>query len=134
MALLDYGSAEANYTLGLTQLGALLKRRSLVVVFTDFTDATGAELMIENLTRLMRRHRVLFVVMRDEPLEATAAAAPTDPQAVARAVTAHALLQSRAVVIARLARLGAVIIDAPAGRIGPALISAYLDLKRAEGP
>ena len=40
-----------------------------MVVFTDFADATSAELMIENVARLMRTHLVLFVVFRDEELE-----------------------------------------------------------------
>ncbi|HEY5290489.1 MAG TPA: DUF58 domain-containing protein, partial [Caulobacteraceae bacterium] len=117
---------------GLTQLGASLKRRSMVVVFTEFTDSTTAELMIENMTRLARRHLVLFVVFRDEELEAIAAREPAAPEDVTRAVTAAALLKNREVVIERLRRLGAQILDAPAARIGPALISAYLDLKRRE--
>jgi uncharacterized protein (DUF58 family) len=129
---LDYGDDETNYTLGLTQLGALLDRRSLVVVFTEFADATSAELMVETLGRLLRRHVVLFVAMRDEELEAIARAEPATPEAVARAVTAHALMRSRGLVIARLARLGARIVDAPASRLGAALISAYLELKRAD--
>jgi uncharacterized protein (DUF58 family) len=75
---------------------------------------------------------VLFVAMRDEELEAIARAEPATSEAVARAVTAHALMKSRGLVIARLARLGARIVDAPAAKLGPALISAYLELKRAD--
>jgi uncharacterized protein (DUF58 family) len=129
-AALDYSSEEANFTLGLTQLGAVLERRSLVVVFTDFADTTSAQLMLENVTRLTRRHRVLFVVMRDDELEAIARSEPLSADDVSRAVTAAALLQSRAVVVERLRRLGVRILDAPAAGVGPALIAAYLDLKR----
>jgi uncharacterized protein (DUF58 family) len=131
-AALDYSSEETNYTLCLTRLGASLKRRSLVVVFTDFTDATAAELMIENVTRLVRRHLVVFVVFRDEVLEAILRRRPVTAEDVTRSVTAASLLRSREVVIGRLRRLGVQIIDAPAARIGPALISTYLDLKRRE--
>jgi uncharacterized protein (DUF58 family) len=129
---LDYSAEETNYTLGMTELGAHLKRRSLVTVFTDFTDSTTAEMMIENAGRLARRHLVLFVIFRDEELEAIAAREPAAAEDVTRAVTAAALLRSREVVIERLRRLGVQILDAPAARIGPALISAYLDLKRRE--
>jgi uncharacterized protein (DUF58 family) len=132
LAGLDYGASETNYTLGLSQLGALLKRRTLIVVFTDFADPTSAELMVETLGRLLARHVVLFVAFRDEELEAIAAAEPADAFAVSRAVTAHALLETRALVIARLERLGVRIVDAPASRMGPALVSAYLDMVRAE--
>jgi uncharacterized protein (DUF58 family) len=129
-ALLDYSNEEANFTLGLTQLGSVLDRRTLVVVFTDFADATSAQLMLENVTRLTRRHRVLFVVMRDEELEAIVRSEPMTADDVARAVTAAALLQSRAVVVERLRRLGVRILDAPAATVGAALVTAYLDLKR----
>ena len=132
LAALDYSPEETNYTLGLTQLGVSLRRRSLVVVFTDFADSTTAELMVENLTRLLRRHVVLFVVMRDEELEAIARAEPLTAAAVSSAVTARTLLKSRDVVIARLARLGVHVVDAPALTIGSALIGAYLDLKRRD--
>jgi uncharacterized protein (DUF58 family) len=131
-ARLDYSSEETNYTLGLTQLGAALERRALIVVFTDFADSTSAELMLENVGRLMKRHLVLFVVFRDEELEAIARREPIDPEAVSRAVTAEALLRERDLVIVRLARMGAHIVDAPAASIGPALLSAYIDLKRRD--
>ena len=129
---IDYSPEETNYTLGLTELGARLQRRSLVVVFTEFTDQTTAELMIENVGRLVRRHLVLFVMFRDEELEALVAREPTTAEDVTRAVTAQALLTNREVVIERLRRLGVHIVDAPAGRMGPALLDAYLDLKRRE--
>jgi uncharacterized protein (DUF58 family) len=130
VAAIDYGVEETNFTLGLTQLGAALQRRSLVVVFTDFADSTTAELMLENLGRLVRRHLVLFVVLRDEELEGIVRREPVDADAVSRAVTAQGLLRGREVVVGRLRRLGAHVIDAAADQIGPALISAYLDLKR----
>ena len=131
-ARLDYSAEEPNYTLALTQLGAALERRALVVIFTDFADTTSAELMLENVGRLMKRHLVLFVVFRDEELEAIARGEPTDAEAVARAVTAETLLRERDLVIARLVHMGAHIVDAPAAAIGTALLSAYIDLKRRD--
>jgi uncharacterized protein (DUF58 family) len=131
-ARLDYSAEETNYTLALTQLGAALERRSLIVVFTDFADTTSAELMLENVGRLIKRHLVLFVIFRDEELETIARREPVDPEAVARAVTAEALLRERDLVIARLVRMGALIVDAPVQAVGPALLSAYIDLKQRE--
>jgi uncharacterized protein (DUF58 family) len=131
-AAIDYSSAETNFTLGLTQLSAQLQRRSLVVVFTDFADSTSAELMVENLGRLLSRHLVLFVAFRDEELEALLRAEPESPDDVSRAVIAHTLLKEREVVIGRLRRLGVQVLDAPADRLGPALLNAYLELKRKE--
>jgi uncharacterized protein (DUF58 family) len=131
-AAIDYSTAETNFTLGLTQLSAQLQRRSLVVVFTDFADSTSAELMVENLARLLARHLVLFVAFRDEELEDLVQVEPTSPDDVSRAVIAQSLLREREVVIGRLRRLGVQIVDAPADRMGPELLNAYLELKRRE--
>jgi len=127
---IDYSDDETNYTLGLTQLSGTLKRRSLVVVFTDFEDSTSAELMIENIERLLARHLVLFVVFRDEELESMADKEPGAAEDVSRAVIADALLRERDVVITRLRRLGVEIVDAPAERVGVALLNTYLKVKR----
>ena len=131
-ASVDYSTAETNFTLGLTQLAARLQRRSLVVVFTDFADATSAELMVENLGRLLSRHLVLFVAFRDEELETLVRAEPVSPDDVSRAVIAHTLLREREVVISRLRRLGVQVLEAPAERLGPELLNAYLELKRKD--
>jgi uncharacterized protein (DUF58 family) len=131
-ASLDYSTEETNFTLGLTTLAGRLDRRALVVVFTDFADPTSAELMIENVGRLMRTHLVLFVVFRDEELETLAHAEPKEPDDVSRAVIAGALLKQRQGVVARLQRLGAEIVDARPDELGPALVSRYLDAKRRE--
>jgi len=101
-------------------------------VFTDFADPTSAELMIENVGRLMRTHLVLFVVFRDEELEALAEAEPTEPDDVSRAVIAAGLLRQREIVIGRLERLGARLVEARGEDLGLSLVNAYLDAKRRE--
>jgi uncharacterized protein (DUF58 family) len=127
---IDYSTEETNFTLGLTQLSGELKRRSLIVVFTDFADSTSAQLMIENIERLLKRHLVLFVVFRDEELETMADKEPADGRDISRALIADTLLREREVVITRLHRLGVEVVDAPAERVGISLLNAYLDVKR----
>ncbi len=129
-AALDYTAEEANFTLALSSLTARLRRRSLIVVFSDFTDPTSAELMIENLARLTRRHVVMFVVMADAELGGIIDAPVTDLQDAAMAVTASALLRQRALVLQRLRRCGVDVIEAPHALIGTRLLDAYLAVKR----
>ncbi len=131
-ASIDYSTAETNFTLGLTTLAGKLDRRALVVVFTDFADPTSAELMLENVTRLLRTHLVLFVVLRDEELESLADREPKDADDVTRAVIAGSMLQQREVVLNRLRRAGAQIVEASAARLGPDVVNSYLDAKRRE--
>lgn len=129
---IDYSTRETNFTLALATLSGALQRRSLVVVFTDFTDTTAAGLMIESLGRLLKRHLVLFVVMRDAELEDLTLVEPDSAEDVSRAVVAGTLLREREAVIARLRRMGAHIVDAPASQVGPDVVNAYLDLKRRD--
>lgn len=127
---LDYRAEETNYTLAMITLATRLKHRSLVVVFTDFADPTSAELLLRAAGPLIERHLVLFVVMQDDELEELADAEPEDSLDVSRAVAATALLRQRAVVINRLRRLGAFVVDAPHDAIGTRLLDSYLDMKR----
>ena len=132
-AELDYRPEEANFTLALSTLAARLQRHSLVVLFAEFTDPTGAELMIESVARLVARHRVLFVVLRDEELEDLTTREPASVQAIGVAVAADALARQRALVLARLRRLGVDIVEAPWREVGTRLLDAYLALKRSAG-
>jgi uncharacterized protein (DUF58 family) len=129
-AQLDYCAEEPNFTLAIADLSARLQRRSLVVMFTEFTDPAGAELMIESVGRLVRRHRVLFVTFADEELESMAAAAPQTAEKLAGAVSAEALLRARELVIMRLRQMGVDVISAPHARIGTRLLDAYLAIRR----
>ena len=127
---IDYSASETNYTLALATLTAELQRRSLIIVFTEFTDTINAELMLSAVGTLLKRHLVLFVVLRDEELESFAAVDPVEPDDVSRAVTAAALLRERRLVITRLRHLGVHVVEAAGAEAGPALVAAYLDLKR----
>jgi len=131
-AEIDYSSAETNHTFGLAMLAERLQRRSMVVVFTDFSDATGAEFMVSALARLARKHVVVFVVFADEELESLIHEPPHTPEDVSRAVVAARLLRERKLVITRLRRLGVEIVAAPVDRLGEALVAAYDKLRRHE--
>ena len=109
-----------------------LSRRSLIVVLTDFVDTISAELMVENLDRLSRRHLLVFVALQDPGLAATADRAPAGVLDLNRAVVAGGLLRDREVVLRRLRRLGILPIDAPPAAITSRLINTYLEIKRRE--
>jgi len=126
----DYSDRETNYTLALATLATGLQRRSLIVFFTDFADTVSAELMLSAMGTLLKRHLVLFILFRDEELEAFAARTPEHAEDVTRAVTAAALLRQRSLVVNRLRRLGVHVIETAHDRAGPALVNAYLEVKQ----
>ncbi len=129
---LAYTASETNFTLGLAELSTRLKRRSLVVVLTDFVDVVTAELMIENLDRLARRHVVVFVTLRDPGLETIAAAPPAQLTSLYRSVVAGDFVRERELVLRRLRRLGIACLDAPPSQVSTQLLNKYLDIKRRE--
>lgn len=131
-ASLDYSPREPNFTLALATLTARLKRRSLIVLFSDFADPTSAELMVESVERLVRHHLVIFVTMEDAELAGLTEAEPARLRDLATAVAAGALARQRALVLQRLRRLGVDVIEAPWETIGYRLLDRYLAAKRAE--
>jgi len=128
----DYWPLETNYTLGLAQLGAHLQRRSLVVIFTEFTDSTTAELMLENIARLLKTHLVVFVVSEDEELLELEQAEIRRPSDVTKAVLAGALSSERELVVGRLRRMGVDILRANYDSLGPALLARYAEIKQRD--
>ncbi|MFM9853558.1 MAG: DUF58 domain-containing protein [Sphingomonadaceae bacterium] len=127
---LDYSTEETNHVLALSTLSQQLKRRSLIILFTDFTDPTGADLLVRALGWLIKRHVVLFVVMRDADLTALMNAEPIDARDVTRSVAAAALVGEQRKVMARLRRLGLDVIEADHHQIGLQLVAAYIAIKQ----
>jgi uncharacterized protein (DUF58 family) len=127
---LDYRHTETNFTLGLAELGSRLRRRALVILFTDFVDTVTAELMIEATQRIARRHVVIFVTLRDAVLHGIADASPMSFGHVAQSVIAHDFLRDRMTVFERLSRLGVHCLDVPSRSLPIGLINRYLLIKQ----
>jgi uncharacterized protein (DUF58 family) len=129
-ASFDYYHTETNFTLGLAELSARLKRRALVILFTDFIDTVTAELLVEATARVARRHVVVFVTLRDAVLHGIADAPPNRFEDVAKAVIAYDFLRERNTVFERLARLGVHCLDVPTRSLPVNLINRYLLIKQ----
>ncbi|MEP5632038.1 MAG: DUF58 domain-containing protein [Tateyamaria sp.] len=131
-AELDYVSRESNHTLALTELNARTPKRSLIVIFTDFVDTTSAELMVENIGILAKRHLIIFIAIRDPEVEGILDDPSENLSGVATLVAANQSISERRVVLERLNRLGVTVIDAKPTQVTARLVSAYLDIKDRE--
>ncbi|MBY3050116.1 DUF58 domain-containing protein [Rhizobium laguerreae] len=129
---LRYETQETNHTLGLTHLSGRLKRRSLIVIFSDFVDTITAELMIENIQVLARHHFVVYVALRDPMLAKLIEPEETTLDAVARSVAARQILQERRAVMEKLARLGVLCLDSTPEALTSDLIARYIEIKSRE--
>jgi uncharacterized protein (DUF58 family) len=128
-AAIDYGTNESNFTLSLVTLDQRLERRSLIILFTEFADPTGAELMLAAVQRLQRRHRVLVLLFRDLELETVMDRPPERADDVVRSTIAHTLLRERRIVAERLRRSGIDVIETGPDDMALALVERYLKIR-----
>ncbi len=131
-AQLDYSANETNFTLSLSSLSKSLMRRSLIIVFTEFVDTTNAELMVENISRLIKSHIVLFVTFKDVEVENLIAAEPKTPEDVTKSVIAASFKKDRDIVLARLERMGVQIVRTEIENMSTQVLNKFLELKRRE--
>jgi len=111
-------------------LSGRLKRRALVVLFTDFVDTVAVDLLLESLDLLTWRHLVIFAALRDPLLERLSQALPADFQAAAAAVIADSFLRDRVLVLEQSAQLGVQVLDVAAAVFTSALLNRYLFIKQ----
>ncbi|MDR6668890.1 DUF58 domain-containing protein [Rhizobium sp. 1399] len=129
---LNYETQETNHTLGLTHLSGRLKRRSLIVIFSDFVDSITAELMIENIQVLARHHFIVYVALRDPMLAKLMEPEETTLDAIAHSVAARQIVQERRAVMEKLARLGVLCLDSTPEALTSDLIARYIEIKSRE--
>ncbi len=129
-AQIAYSSEETNFTLGLAELQSRLRRRSLIVLFTDFVDTVTSELLLENVRRIVSRHLLIFVTIRDSLLEEIFDSPPNNAEQMARAVLAADFRRERAIVLEKLERLGIQCLDLPPSALPVALLNRYLAIKQ----
>jgi uncharacterized protein (DUF58 family) len=129
-AELTYHYEETNFTLGLAELAVRLRRRALVVLFTDFVDTVTAELLMESVRQVAQRHIVVFASLRDPYLAQTMDRAPEHFRHVAEAVIAADFLRDRQTVFERLDRLGVHCLDVAREQFSVGLINRYLMIKQ----
>lgn len=121
---------ESDYDAAFSYVRAHVRKRSLVVFFTDMVDPAAQGAVLAQIGTLARRHVVVCAFMNDEAIDAALEAAPATPQAVFRADVALALRDERRAAAASLSRLGIHVIDVPARSLTTALIDQYLRIKQ----
>ena len=116
LAQVEARMVEPDYPAAFHYLGRKLRRRSLIVLFTDVVDpAVSAPLL---------------VALRNTELEASAATSVnTEPEAFRRAA-AEELLRERAIALAATRRHGVLVADVPPHAAVPETLARYLEVKR----
>ena len=116
---------ETDWRLVTTTVLAHARRRCLVVALTDLNFSVD---LLPELRALTARHELLVGSVAD-PRLAELADGRGDAASVYAAAAATRAVAQRSELAARLARLGATVVDAPPERLPSALADAYLALK-----
>jgi uncharacterized protein (DUF58 family) len=123
---------ESSFRILTELLEAQQRKRSLVVILSDFVETADALQLEGYLARLARRHVVLLVALRDVALSELDEPRPAlDEAEIYRRLVLQDLAAERRLVLRRLDALGVHTLDVrPEQSRGP-LLSQYLELRRA---
>ncbi len=125
---------ESNYGALLAELSQRVRRRTLVVLFTQVVDDIAQAELLRLASALMPRHLPLIVVLRDTDLDDLVEgrdpeARTADERALCMRGAAAELVTFRERMIRDMQRRGALVLDVPPRELTPALVNRYLDVK-----
>ncbi|MHC4953318.1 MAG: DUF58 domain-containing protein [Planctomycetota bacterium] len=129
LAGIDASFDPTSYTRALLPLSARRRKRSLVVLLTDFTDEISGAEMMEVLASMCRRHVLVFCAVSDPQLHAVLTEEPQSAAAAYQKGVAADLLVERRRLITRLNRMGAYTVDAEPDRLSAPLINRFLEAR-----
>ena len=120
---------EPDFAEAFSHLALRVNRRSLVVVLTDVLDPEASRDLVGHAIRLSRRHLVMVVAMSDPEVLAARDAPIANVSRAYEWAAAEELLAARRSSFEQLRQGGVLGLDVEAGRLSPALVERYLELK-----
>ncbi|MBV9269540.1 MAG: DUF58 domain-containing protein [Candidatus Eremiobacteraeota bacterium] len=121
---------ESDYDNAFAYLRTHLRKRSLVIFFTDMFDPVAQSALLAQIGSLARRHLIVCVFMNDAAVQSALAEPAQDLAGAYRAGVALELERERRSARAVLERIGVQTIDVPAQQLTTALIDEYLRIKQ----
>jgi uncharacterized protein (DUF58 family) len=127
---LQPGGHHSDYLAAAQALSHRLRRRSLVIVLTNFRDEDSPELQ-PALRLLRRRHLVLLASLRETALGRIAGQPIAGPEDAVAVASAHLLSQARHNAFARVVDHDRLSIDVEPRQLAATLVNRYHEVKRA---
>jgi uncharacterized protein (DUF58 family) len=121
--------AEPEFGDAFAYLATQVRGRSLIVVLTDVLDPVASADLVAHGLRLGARHRLLVVALTDPEVAGAVARPITRSGDAYRWAAAEELLSARRRAFETLQRGGVECLESEAGRLSPALVERYLELK-----
>ncbi|MDX2065205.1 MAG: DUF58 domain-containing protein [Fimbriimonadaceae bacterium] len=120
---------ESDFISAIGYLRTKWKRRSLIVVFSDYEDPDRAGELVTALAPLAHRHIVLVVRVQDGRLQEVETAPLAKPQDMYMRVAANLLLEDRKEASKRLRSAGIHELESEPQELASKLVTFYFDVK-----
>ena len=122
---------EPDYEAVMVQFARKLKRRSLVVIFTDLIDPLASRSLLRSLYSFAKTHLLMIVTPAESELLSLGRSMPGDAYAAYRKGVAQDLLELRRETLQSLQKTHhAIVVDAPPEKLDDVLLRQYLQLKQ----
>jgi uncharacterized protein (DUF58 family) len=122
---------EPDYTSALAPLKGRLRKRALVVIFTDLIDLEASERLVSRTVALYPHHLPLLIAIRDPELGYLARTPPVREEDVYVAAVATRLTERRQMALAAMRQRGALILDVAPHQLTTRAVNQYLAVKAA---
>jgi uncharacterized protein (DUF58 family) len=110
-------------------LSTRVRKRSLVVIFTQVVDEVAAKELVRLTRSLMPRHLPMVVLFRDVDVDALVAKSTGKPKDLYSRGAAAEVIGWRENVVRTLENQGALVLDTAPEQLTSALINRYLEIK-----
>ncbi|HEX2949966.1 MAG TPA: DUF58 domain-containing protein [Armatimonadota bacterium] len=121
---------ESNYHQAFAYLANRLRKRSLIIIFTDLIDPDSSKRLVDNLALLHPQHLVLCVALGDYELKDILSGAPPDVSGMYQQAMATAVLEDRNLALSKLHQRGILTVDAAPSDLSVTVVNKYLAIKR----
>jgi len=121
---------ESDYRGAFTFLAHHLRKRSLIVIFTDLIDPESSRRLMDNLALLHPQHMVLCVALSDYELKEILSGPPPDAAGMYQQTVANLVLEDRQLALSTLHHRGILTVDAAPSDLSVAVVNRYLAIKR----
>jgi uncharacterized protein (DUF58 family) len=131
LAGIDPRLVEPDWGRGLAEASRLMRRRAMVVVFSDALYLETDPRLAARLGRLARRHLVVFAAVRDAELAEMAEQPVVDGASLYERGAATSVLERRTAALAGLERAGVHVMDAAPSRLTETVVHRFRALRAA---
>jgi uncharacterized protein (DUF58 family) len=121
---------EPQYEQALLWLRSQVRRRSLVVIYTDLLDEVASENLLAAVSLLRPLHLPLCVAIRESEWDELLARPPSKVQGVYERAVLQELLRQRSKALGGLVQKGALVMDLPPSKLSTGTVERYLEVKR----